>query len=42
MFDKIIPLIASWLPIFDEYLIFALAGVVIMFVPVLVYSFFRG
>lgn len=42
MLRYIIPLIESWLPVFNEYLIPCLCLVVIAFVPVLIFSFFRG
>lgn len=42
MLRFVIPLVESWLPLFQEYLIPMVALVVIAFVPAFVYSLFRG
>ncbi len=42
MLNYIVPLVESWLPVFNEYLVPLLCCVVIAFVPALVYSLFRG
>lgn len=41
MIQYIVPLIVSWMPIFNSYLIYYLAAIIIAFVPVFVYSIFK-
>jgi len=41
MLRFVIPLVKSWLPIWNEYLIYGLGLIILAFVPAFVYSFFR-